>query len=214
MSFVDATITVPFTMGVYGARGSGKSEFTKQLLLDQEKYLNLPFDKIIWIYKHFQKELFEPLIKKFGDQIELLNELPNFEALERRNTVIIFDDMILETKDSREILELYLSGRHIGISVISLSQNMFIEGNYRISMDRNTDYIILMPNFRGANQISTLSRQLNPHNPKFLLSAFKDATKTPFGHLLIDTKANGNNLIIYRGNIFNPDFVLVYQPKD
>ena len=73
MAFVDASLTTPFTMSVYGARGSGKSKFTKRLLLDQEKYLNLSFNKIIWVYLHYQPKLFDPLIKKYGDQIELIN---------------------------------------------------------------------------------------------------------------------------------------------
>ena len=213
MAYIDASITTPFTMAVYGARGSGKSEFTKQLLLNQEKYLDKPFSKIIWIYKHYQHKLFDPLIKKFGSQLELLDEIPNFESAEKQNTLLVLDDMILEVKDSKEILELYLSGRHIGISIISLSQNMFIAGKHRISMDRNTDYIILMRNIRGGSQIATLSHQMNPNNSQFLINSFKDATTEPYGHLFIDTKASGHDSIRYRGNIFNPDFVTVYQPK-
>ena len=219
MALLDASLTTPFTMSVSGARGSGKSEFTKTLLLGQEKYLNKPFDTIKWVYKHYQPNLFDPLIEKFGDKIELLNELPNFESLreiqniEKQNTVFILDDMVLEVKDSKDILELFLSGRHIGVSVISLSQNMFISGKYRVSMDRNTDYIVLMKNIRGGSQVATLSHQMNPLNSNFLTSAFKDATSEAFGHLLIDAKASGNDLLRYRGNIFNTDFVTVYQPK-
>ena len=82
-------------------------------------------------------------------------------------------------------------------------------------MDRNTDYIVLMNNIRGGSQVATLSRQMNTLNPNFLLtSAFKDATSEPFGHLLIDAKASGNDLLRYRGNIFNTDFVSVYQRKN
>ena len=73
MALLDASLTTPFTMSVNGARGSGKSEFKKKLLLNLEKYLDNPFDNVKWIYN-----LFDPLIKKFGDKIELLNELPNF----------------------------------------------------------------------------------------------------------------------------------------
>ena len=187
MALVDASLTTPFTMTVNGARGCGKTEFTKRLLLDQEKYLDKPFDKVTWVYKHAQPNLFDPLIKKFGNRIELLNEIPNFESLEKQNTVFVFDDMLLEVKDSRDILELFLSGRHIGVSVITLSQNMFISGKYRVSMDRNTDYIVLMNNVRGGSQIATLSHQMNPLTPKFLTSAFKDATTQAYGHLLVDT---------------------------
>ena len=213
MEFIDASLTTPFTMSVSGSRGSGKSEFTKTLLLGQEKYLNKPFDNVKWVYKHFQPNLFGPLIEKFGDKIELINELPNFESMQKQNTVFILDDMILEVIDSKDILELFLYGRHIGVSVIILSQNMFIAGKHRISMDRNTEYIILMNNIRGGSQVATLSRQMNPLNPNFLTSAFKDATIEPYGHLLIDTKASGHDSIRYRGNIFNTDFVTVYQPK-
>ena len=84
MALVDASLTTPFTMTVNGSRGSGKSEFTKTLLLGQEKYFDKPFDNVKWIYKHFQPNLFDPLIKKFGDKIELLNELPNFESLQKQ----------------------------------------------------------------------------------------------------------------------------------
>ena len=114
MALLDASLTTPFTMSVNGARGSGKSEFTKTLLLDQEKYLDKPFDSVKWIYKHYQPNLFDPLIKKFEEKIELLDELPNFESLQKQNTVFILDDMVLEVKDSKDILELFLSGRHIG----------------------------------------------------------------------------------------------------
>ena len=54
---------------------------------------------------------------------------------------------------------------------------------------------------------------MNPNNSQFLIDAFKDATTEPYGHLFIDTKASGHDLIRYRGNIFNPDFVTVYLPK-
>ena len=107
MEFIDASLTTPFTMSVSGSRGSGKSEFTKTLLLGQEKYLNKPFDNVKWVYKHFQPNLFGPLIEKFGDKIELINELPNFESMQKQNTVFILDDMILEVIDSKDILELF-----------------------------------------------------------------------------------------------------------
>ena len=81
-------------------------------------------------------------------------------------------------------------------------------------MDRNTDYIVLIKNVRGGSQIATLSHQMNPLNSNILTSAFKDATSELFGHLLIDAKASGNDLLRYRGNIFNTDFVTVYQPKN
>ncbi len=47
-SFImDARIQTPFSMGVFGCRNSGKSFFTKNLLLSDL----ISFKKVIWIYK-------------------------------------------------------------------------------------------------------------------------------------------------------------------
>ena len=176
--YIDARMQAPFTMGIFGSREVGKSFFTKQLILNQEQLIYPIFERVVWIHKHYQKNIFDDLQEKLGNKLVLLNEFPNFKSISKQeNTVFIFDDFISETVDSKDVQQLYISGRHLNISVISLSQNMFMKGKFSTTMNRNTDYLVLFENIRDKTIIRTLSYQMYPGNTRFLIDAFNDATK-------------------------------------
>ena len=50
----------------------------------------------------------------------------------------------------------------------------------------NSQYIVLFRNFRDGAQILHLARQIYPSNPWLLIDAYEDATKKPFGHIVIN----------------------------
>jgi hypothetical protein len=50
----------------------------------------------------------------------------------------------------------------------------------------NSKYIILMKNNRDRAQIQHLARQIYPGKSKFLVESHADATRKPFGYLLLD----------------------------
>ena len=214
--YIDARMQAPFTMGIFGSREVGKSFFTKQLILNQEQLIYPIFERVVWIHKHYQKNIFDDLQEKLGNKLVLLNEFPNFKSISKQeNTVFIFDDFISETVDSKDVQQLYISGRHLNISVISLSQNMFMKGKFSTTMNRNTDYLVLFENIRDKTIIRTLSYQMYPGNTRFLIDAFNDATKKKFGHLFLDCKPNSDELLRVRGNIFDfSDKFTIYLPKE
>ena len=214
--YIDARMQAPFTMGIFGSREVGKSFFTKQLILNQEQLIYPIFERVVWIHKHYQKNIFDDLQEKLGNKLVLLNEFPNFKSISKQeNTVFIFDDFISETVDSKDVQQLYISGRHLNISVISLSQNMFMKGKFSTTMNRNTDYLVLFENIRDKTIIRTLSYQMYPGNTRFLIDAFNDATKKKFGDLFLDCKPNSDELLRVRGNIFDfSDKFTIYLPKE
>ncbi|MEE8289665.1 MAG: ATPase/DNA packaging protein [Nitrosomonadaceae bacterium] len=126
---MDARLVTPFSMGVFASRLSGKSVFTKNLLLAQERMILSPFTKVIWVYKTWQEELFKDLNEQTIFEIEFLDDLSNFEAMgKQENTVIIIDDFMSEASNSTQVQALFTRGRHLGLSVIYLSQNLFHKG--------------------------------------------------------------------------------------
>ena len=56
---MDARLQTPFSMGIFGCRNSGKSVFTKTLLISD--LIDVPFKKVFWIYKTWQDELFKEI---------------------------------------------------------------------------------------------------------------------------------------------------------
>ena len=81
-------------------------------------------------------------------------------------------------------------------------------------MSLNTHYIVMFKNPRDAGQVATLARQMYPGKGNFVVEAYKDATKEPYGYLLIDLKPETDENYRIRTKIFPDDErQYVYVPK-
>ena len=205
----------PFSMGVYGRRESGKTHFVTELLIQQEKLIKDPFIKVIWINKSFQKDVYEKLMRGNQFELEFLDDIPNFDEMGKqiRNTLVVLDDMLTESNRNEQISALFTRGRHLNISVILLSQNLFHQGKYSRDISLNVDYIVLFRNTRDTGQIMTLAQQMYPRVKKFLPWAYHDAVeKENFSHLILDLKPYTNSVMRVRAKIFDL-FPIVYIPR-
>ena len=86
-----------------------------------------------------------------------MDDLPNFEAIgKQKNTLILIDDYIKEASNSTQVQSLFTRGRHLGLSVIYLAQNLFHKGKYSRDLSLNMDYIVLFQNVRDSSKIGYL----------------------------------------------------------
>ncbi len=72
-------------------------------------------------------------------------------------------------------------------------------------------FIIL---FYFCLQVSTLAQQMYPGKGQRLLEAYKDATKEPYGYLVINLLSNTDYDTRLSTNILPGEFPIVYLPKD
>ena len=143
----------------------------------------------MWIYKTWQDELFKEIAGRFN--IEFLDDLRNFEEMGRQeNTAIVIDDYFVEAANNNQVLALFSRGRHLNITIILLSHNLFHRGKYARDMSLNMDYIVIFKNVRDTTQIRHLGQQMYPENKDFLVNAFRDATKEPYTNLVLDLRSN------------------------
>jgi hypothetical protein len=94
---------------------------------------------------------------------------------------------------------------HRSVSVVFITQNLYHRNRFVRTMNLNTHYIVMFKNPRDANQVTALARQMYPGRSKFMVEAFKDATKNPYGYLLIDLKPETDERYRIRTNIFPDD---------
>ena len=80
-------------------------------------------------------------------------------------------------------------------------------------MSLNSHYIVLVKNARDATQVANLARQMYPGKSTFMIEAFKNATSTPYGYLLIDLKQETDDKLRLRTGIFPADVQYVYLRK-
>ena len=80
-------------------------------------------------------------------------------------------------------------------------------------MSLNAHYIVAFKNPRDVTQIATLAKQMYPGNTKFMVEAYRDATSTPYGYLLVDLKPQTVEQLRLRTNIFPDEVNYAYVRK-
>ena len=119
---MEGRLLAPFSMGIFASRQSGKTVFTKNLLLNQERLISPPFKKVIWVYKTWQDSLNELHQNGGSFEIEFVDDLPNFDAMSKQeNTVIVIDDLMTEASQNDQVQAIFTRGCHLNLSVIYLA---------------------------------------------------------------------------------------------
>lgn len=174
----------PFTCIVSGPTQSGKSHFLESLLLHKDVMIYPSPKNILWCYGQHNSylenlpsfvKINEGLIESFDDSL-----LDNVDLL-------VMDDLMNEGGKASFVQDLFTKGsHHRDLSVILVVQNLFHQGKVMRSISLNSHYMILFKNPRNMGQITHLGSQLCPGNTAFIKKAYKEATKDPYGYLVLD----------------------------
>ena len=207
----------PFSMILSGNRRTGKTHFTKTLILRNRELIAPPIDRVFWFYASHQADVFSEIDANAAGAelaIEYAKGLPSDDIMETVDArsgkkLIIIDDLMEEASNRSDVSNLFTKGRHSDVSVIFLTQNLFHKGKYSREISLNTDYMVNFKNPRDSSIITNLGRQMG--NTKFLQDVYRDATKEAYSHLLIDMRADTDNRLRYRSNVLQ-DTQRVYQP--
>ena len=77
----------------------------------------------------------------------------------------------------------------------------------------NAQYIVLFKNPRDNSQFAHLARQPYPHNYRYAMDAYINATKEAFGYLVVDLLSEQDEDLILRTHIFPGEVQQLYLPK-
>lgn len=208
----------PFSLLIAGSSGTGKTQIVYKLLQNQSDLFTTPPDKILYCYGQYQS-LFDDIEKQCAN-VEFYEGLPSKDiiiafASKYKSSLICIDDLMAECINSSDMQDVFTKySHHLNMSVIFISQNLYIQGKYSRTISLNLHYIIATKSNRDISQISVLARQTGLR--KTLQQAYSDATSIPFGYLLIDLSPwpienEGQQLQLYT-NIFPPNDLVVYTP--
>jgi hypothetical protein len=188
---------------ISGCSGSGKTELCRKIIEHRNHIFQNPPDRIIWLYK-WRQAFFNDY--KF---IDFTQEFPvDFEPT--IHTLLIADDIILEPEHLQAVCDLFIRGRHLGISVILLSQATFLNNPHYRLCQQNATHLFLFKAIRGRNQIETIGRQIFSRQAlSDFLKAYADATQGPYGYLLIIFLPQENYRL--RTNILPNEEETIYQ---
>jgi hypothetical protein len=210
---MDVRLAHPFSLVVAGPSGSGKSVFVEKLILSGLKNMDTNFEHVLWCYADWHPENPE-IVRKTQFQ-------RGFEGVERedisRPLLIVIDDQMRESSCTSAVVDLFTKGcHHKNMSVIFITQNLFHAGKHFRDISLNAHYIVLLKNPRESHQMAYLARQICPTDSKCITEAYKDATRVPYGYLLLDLKQKTSEDCRCRTNMFGENgipYEIVFKPK-
>ena len=202
-------------MLIVGASNTGKTTFVRRLLRLGEQMIKGAPEVIFYCYGAYQP-MFE----------EMKQELPNITFIEgfppdfldrinpQQRSLLVLSDMMTSLVSDVSMTELFTKTRHLNLSIIFLLHNLYAQGKSMRTVHLNTNYYVIFNSPRDRSQIMTLARQMHPGEGKFMIAAYNDATKRPFGNLLIDVRSNTPEEYRLRTNIFPGETQYAYVKRE
>lgn len=182
-----------------GASGSGKTELVKLIV---KKYCYKFYRVIICGTTHHPVGELPELEGKVTVSKDIID--PESEVIQNTNKglLIIYDDNFLQAANDVSVANVFTKGRHLGISAMFVSQNLFPRGLYARTISLNCTHFLLLKQ-RDLGQIEILGRQLfGRERAKIFLEAYKRATVAkPYGYLLADVSISTPEELTLRSNV-------------
>ena len=202
---------------ISGCTQSGKTEFTKKLLMNANEMFITPPQVCVFSYTHWQP-VYEQLQEKWGDNITFMEELPNEETLREIMTghqhgIFVVDDKASEMSNGVFFMDLLSRmGHHLKMSNVVLVQDPSLSGKMKSVLTKNFHVNVMMRSPRDRNYIRSLGIMLNDY--KCLIEAYDDACEGMFGYLVLDCHPLSNPALKYRTKVFpQDDHCIVYRSK-
>lgn len=184
---------VPFTCFINGPTYSGKTHLTIDVLRNHRIVFYNSHKEILnvlWVYGQWNNVYKVPIDKTVN--VQYISHMPKSEYFETNSPdIIIIDDFLHEfdKKNNKSIENFFLNQSHnLNISVIFTSQNLFFKN--LLNINRNSQYFLLLKNLRGTDQIRRFAIQTFGSDYKRFMEAYYDATKIPYGYLLVDLRSD------------------------
>ena len=152
-------------MVLTGASSTGKTNLAVHLIKNQGVFFDKPFGKIVWVSRFKQPKL-QTELKNFNTDF-IQNALPSMDDLKKKkgsasHLLLVIDDMMEMASKSEVVGGLFTHGRHMNVSVLYLTQNLFRQGSQSRDIRLNTNYLILFRNLQDCKQISHFAQQMFP----------------------------------------------------
>ena len=208
MESIDISIKWPFKWCLVGSSGSGKTNFSLQIIRHAPRLFDQLPSKIIFVYKEFQN-----IYNKFNEYIptNIYHEDEiDFEEVTKQNSenlLIICDDLYYSKKIGEVAEHFLIKGRHRNTSWLILTQSIFNHPSLK-NISRNSTHITLFKSVR-LNEPHIFFSQLRPSSSKVLQDIYSKASANSYSYLDIDLSQTCPDKYRYKSDIFN-NIVVVY----
>ena len=174
-----------FTCLVAGPTGCGKTQLIFKLIENANQLITPPVQHIVYCYGQWQNQF-----KQFENKVTFHELFPpaTQQASSSQHTLLIIDN-ILDKEDTSLVRDIFIKGsHHNNISIIFVTQNLFLPHKDYRTLSLNAHDIVVFKNPRDMSQINALARQAFASKPTFLTTVHNQETSDRHSYLLLDFK--------------------------
>ena len=201
----DIRLKENFKLFISGPSRCGKTFFISNLILNIDSFSKEPPEQIILIFSVWQwkydemRSIVHHFIKDDEDIFIKIQEISH-----GKRTLVVFDDCMNSTSLPTIAKLFTVDSRHMGLSLVFLSQRLFKNDESFRQITRNSDYYCIFKSVRDVCEIRTLAQQMTPGNLE-LVDIYQKAMKNPWSYLFIDLTQECDEDLRYRYDLFKYD---------
>ena len=193
----DPRLQGPFTCLVAGPTGCGKTQLIFKLIENTAQLITPTVHNIVYCYGQWQKDF-----KKYDNKVNFHEGLipreqifpVNSQESSTQHTLLIIDDL-LGKEDTSLVRDIFIKGsHHNNISVIFVTQNLFLPHKDYRTLSLNTHYLVIFK------------------NPRDMTAVYNRETSDRHSYLLLDFKQSTPELMRVRDSITTPWKTTVFVP--
>lgn len=167
-------------------------------------------DKIIWCY-----DIAQTPISDMAEKDPIIELHHGFDPdlymnkTKEDHYVLVIDDLVSDDSIYPHLSDLFIKyARHYRITTILLTQNIFFRAGplskrYARNIISNCTELVLFRNLKDGVIAQNVGRQSFPHNYKYFMQVFQDATKaSAHSYLYMSFHPESDSRFLLRANIF------------
>ena len=137
-----------------------------------------------------------------NDMQDVYKNIEDYNPGKKCKVLIVFDDMIADMINNKKlnskVIELFIRGRRLNISIVFITQSYF-KVPKDVRLNSTHFFIMKIPNKRELQQIA-LNHSLDIDFKDFM-KIFKKCTAEPYSFLVNDTTLSSDNPFRFRKNL-------------
>ena len=175
-----------FKLFVSGPSRCGKTVFVAKLIENIQSFAKQPPSMILYVYKVWQDKYDEMRLLGVNFMEDNENIVEKIKSTANGQPIMVIFDDLIGSNSLQNIANMFtVDARHLNISMVFLTQRLFVNDEYFRQISQNSDYFCLFKNPRNSSEIRNLAQQMTPRN-MVLVDIYQDATTKPFSYLFIN----------------------------
>ena len=137
-----------------------------------------------------------------NDMQDVYKNIEDYNPIKKRKILIVFDDMIADMINNNKlnpiVMELFIKGRKLNISIVFITQSYF-KVPKDVRLNSTHFFIMKIPNKRKLQQIAL--NHSSDIDFKNFMQIYKTCTTEPYSFLVNDTTLPSDDPLRFRKNL-------------